>query len=222
MTQTLVWRLIAKDVYLTRKGLGLLFLAGCLAVGLLQRGGPAGLVGITTALIVVILLGIVLPMQTVVNERKKQNLPFVMSLPISPLEYTAAKLAMNLSVYVVLWLAVTIAVVGTIARAGTFGGMIPIMTVAALVPMMTFALLLAVSIVMESEAWAIGTMGASNVSYSFWWYFLLQFPGVRADMAGPVAIWSGPIRAMLAVESAVIVLALGLTFFFQSRKTDFI
>jgi ABC-2 type transport system permease protein len=220
--RSLVPRLVVKDWYLTRKALALLILAGCIALGLLQRGGPIGAVGITSALIVMILLGILLPMHTVVNERKRQNLPFVMSLPISSAEYTTAKVVANLSAFVPLWLAIAIGVLGTFARAGTFNGLLPIMTVATLVPLVTFALMLSVSIVMESEAWSIGTMGACNISYSFWWYFLLQFPGVRADMAGPVAIWSGPIRGMLAVEMTVIVLAIALTFFFQSRKTDFI
>ena len=63
------------------------------------------------------------------------------------------------------------------------------------------------------------TMGACNVSYSFAWFFLLRVPGMREDLQSPVAVWSQPILSILAVELATIVLAIGLTFYFQSRKT---
>ena len=40
-------------------------------------------------------------MVTVVEERNEQTLPFVMSLPISPMEYTTAKILANLLIFLV-------------------------------------------------------------------------------------------------------------------------
>jgi ABC-2 type transport system permease protein len=222
MNRALIARLILKDWYLNRLLLVLIGAAGTLSIGLLYlRREDTGTVGLVSALIAAVILSILLPMQTVVNERKQHNLAFVMSLPISPMEYTAAKVVGNLSAFLVLWAAIAIGVLGTLARTGIFGGVIPLGMVAALSPFVTFSLLLAVSIVVESEVWAVLTMGATNVSYSFW-FLLMKIPGLREQLKSPVAIWSRPILWILAGQITVIVVALGLTFYLQSRKRDFV
>ena len=222
MNRALVARLILKDWYLSRLPLVLIGTAGIFSIGLLYlRREVTGTIGLITALTALILLSILLPLQTVVNERKRHNLAFVMSLPISPLEYTAAKVVGNLSAFLVLWAAITIGVLGTLARTGIFGGIIPFGIVVALEPFVVFCLLLTVAIVVESEMWAMLTMGATNVSYSFW-FLLLKIPGLSEQLKSPVAIWSRPILLMLAGQLTVIVLSLILTFYLQSRKRNFI
>jgi hypothetical protein len=144
-----------------------------------------------------------------------------MSLPISPMEYTAAKVGGNLSAFLALWAAIAIGVLGTLARTGIFGGLIPFGMVVALAPFVVFCLLLAVAIVVESEMWAVLTMGATNVSYSFW-FLLMKIPGLPEQLKSPVAIWSRPILWILGGQITVIVVALGLTFYLQSRKRDFV
>jgi ABC-2 type transport system permease protein len=223
MNRALVGRLIMKDWYLNWGTLAVIALAGSLSIGVLYlRGETTAFLGFSAALIAAIFLSILLPMQTVVNERKKQNLPFVMSLPISPMEYTTAKVLGNLSAFLVVWLAIVIGVVGTIARAGVHGGLIPVALVVALAPFVAFCLLLAVAIVLESETWAMVMMGTCNLSYTYTWFYLLRVPGLKEDLRSPVAVWSQPIVSILGVELAMIVLALGLTFYLQSRKRDFI
>ncbi len=155
--------------------------AGTLSIGLLYlRREVTGSIGLISALIACVLLSILLPMQTIVNERKQHNLAFVMSLPISPMEYTAAKVVGNLSAFLALWVAIAIGVLGTLARTGVFGGLIPFGMVVALAPFVVFCLLLSVAIVVESEMWAVLTMGATNVSYSFW-FLLLKIPGLPSS-----------------------------------------
>jgi|HubBroStandDraft_6_1064221.scaffolds.fasta_scaffold1147826_1 ABC-2 type transport system permease protein len=222
MNRALIARLILKDWYLSRLLLVLIGAAGTLSIGLLYlRREDTGTIGLISALIASVLLSILLPMQTVVNERKQHNLAFVMSLPISPMEYTAAKVVGNLSAFLVLWAAIAIGVLGTLARTGIFGGLIPFGMVVALAPFVVFCLLLAVAIVVESEMWAVLTMGATNVSYSFW-FLLMKIPGLPEQLKSPVAIWSRPILWILAGQITVIVVALGLTFYLQSRKRDFV
>jgi ABC-2 type transport system permease protein len=222
MNRALIARLILKDWYLSRLLLVLIAGGGTLSIGLLYlRREDTGTIGLLSALITSVLLSILLPMQTVVNERKQHNLAFVMSLPISPMEYTAAKVVGNLSAFLVLWAAIAIGVLGTLARTGVFGGLIPFGMVVALAPFVVFCLLLAVAIVVESEMWAVVTMGATNVSYSFW-FLLMKIPGLPEQLKSPVAIWSRPILWILAGQLTVIVVALGLTFYLQSRKRDFV
>jgi ABC-type transport system involved in multi-copper enzyme maturation permease subunit len=215
--------LILKDWYLSRQNLTLLAVAAAAMFATLQfRTEVSGFVGLTGAFIVIILLGINMPMQTIVNERKRQNLPFVMSLPVSPMEYTTAKIIANLVAFVLVWLPLTGAVLAMFKLSGAFAGLIPILLIAALAPFVAFCLILATAIVFESETASVVVMAACNVSYSFSWFFLVRIPNIRADLSGPVAVWSRPMLAILSAEISLIVLAIGLTFFFQSRKTDFI
>ena len=222
MNRALMMRLIAKDWYLSRLPLTLIALAGAIATGLLYSGiKTAGLVGLISALISLIFLSILIPQLTVVNERKQGNLAFVMSLPISPAEFTMSKVLGNLSAFVLLWAAIVGAVLGTIAVTPGAGGVVPLGVIAALAPFVSFCLLLSVAIVTESELLAMVTMGATNVAYSFWW-FLFRLPGFAEGLKSPVPIWSNTIMMIIGGQIAVIVLALVLTFYLQSRKTDFV
>jgi ABC-type transport system involved in multi-copper enzyme maturation permease subunit len=222
MTPSVVLRLIVKDWYLHRATLAAIAALGGLSIGALYlRHGLTSLLAMFAALFATIFLGILLPQQTVINERQRQNLAFVMSLPVSPMQYTTAKVLANLVGFLALWLPIAGGCIATVFAAG-YGGVIPLMLVAALAPFVTFALFLAVGIVSESAALATATMAACNVSYSFVWLFIARLPGFWDDLRSPVAIWSRPMLSIAAVESAAIVLAIGLTFYFQAKKTDFV
>jgi len=221
MNRALMMRLIAKDWYLSRVPLMLIALAGVVSTGLLYSGKTAGLAGLISALISLVFLSILIPQLTVMNERKQGNLAFVMSLPISPAEYTMSKVLGNLSAFVLLWAAIAGAVLGTIAFIPGAGGVIPLGVVAALAPFVSFCLLLSVAIVTESELLSMVTMGITNVAYSFWW-FLFPLPGFGENLKSPVPVWSGAILTIIGAQISVILLALTLTFYLQSRKTDFV
>jgi len=221
MHRALVMRLIVKDWYLSRVPLTMVALAGAVATVLLYSGQTAGLVGIISALISLVFLSILIPQLTVVNERKLGNLAFVMSLPISPAEYTMSKVLGNLSAFVPLWAAIAGAVLGTMAFVPGAGGVIPLGVIAALAPFVSFCLLLSVAIVTESEMLSMVMMGITNVAYSFWW-FLFRLPGFGENLKSPVPVWTNAILTIIGGQIAVIVLSLALTFYLQSRKTDFV
>ncbi len=221
MNRALVMQLVKKDWYLSRHTLVLCAVAGIFAVSILYlRNEVAGFVGLSSALIVLVLVSLFLPMNTMVNERKKQNVAFVMSLPISPMEYTAAKIISNLSGFFMVWAVITAAVIGTFA--GSFAGLIPVTLIVALWPFVAFSVLLGVAIVVDSEFWAIATMSVFNISYTFTWYFLIRLPGIREHLRSPEPVWSDAVQGLLAGEIIVIVLALGLTVFLQAKKRSFI
>jgi hypothetical protein len=221
MNRAVMLRLIAKDWYLSRMPLTLIACAGAASTALLyMRNSTSGIMAMISAVTTLVFLSIILPMLTVVTERKERNLAFVMSLPISSMEYTAGKVLGNLVAFVALWLALCAGFFGTLSMAG-FGGMIPIGVVVAFAPFASFCLMLAVAIVVESEIWAIVVMGATNVAYSFAWLAIVRF-GLLKDAQSPVPVWNERILLVLAVEITVIVLSIALTFFLQSRKTDFV
>jgi hypothetical protein len=222
MNAAIVGRLVLKDWHLNRMAISVSVLGGVVALGLLLRGGEiAGVLGLSFAFVVLILVGIMPPMWSIVQERKTRSLAFVMSLPISVTEYTTAKVVANASMYVVVWLAIVGSVLWLLGSAG-FAGWIPLGVLAALAPMAAFFLLVAVALVTESEAWSLLVMGACNVSYSFAWFLLVRLPQVRADATSGAPVWSDLIVTIIAAEIGVIVLSLAGTFYLQSRKTNFI
>ena len=221
MNAPLVRRLIVKDVYLNRLPLALIAAGGGGSVALMYAGGTTGLLGMISAFIILIFLSIILPQQTVVAERKERNLPFIMSLPLTPTDYTVAKVVANLSAFFILWLAIAAGVLGTLGAAN-FGGFIPLGIAAALAPFVSFCVLLAVALIVESELWSVVTMSACNVSYSFAWVFVARIPGIREELRSAVPVWNPVIVSIVSTEVAVIAAVLALTFFVQSRKTDFI
>jgi hypothetical protein len=221
MNHAIVGRLIAKDWYLSRVPLSLIAFAGVGSTALLYlRNQTVGIIAIISTVITLVFLSILLPQLTIVTERKERNLAFVMSLPISSMEYTAAKVLGNLTAFVALWLAVSAGVLGTLWNAG-FGGIIPLGVVIAFLPFVSFCMMLAVAIVKESEIWSMVTMGAFNVSYSFVWLAIIRF-GLLEGADSPVPIWNVRLLGILAAEIVAIIAALAATFYLQSRKTDFV
>ena len=67
----------------------------------------------------------------------------------------------------------------------------------------------------------VGILG-TNLTVSLYMTTIQGLPGISEHVHGPIAVWSPTIVTVLAIEIAVIVLSLGLTFFVQSRKKDFV
>ena len=221
MNTALIVRLAAKDWYLSRLPLTGVALAGALSIVMILQRDSLGFAGLLVALITLIMLSVVIPMTTIVNERKQHHLAFVMSLPVSPRDYTASKVLGNLSAFVALWLPIAGLVLSILAREGP-RGVLPLAVVAALMPLMAFSLLMSVAIVSESEFWSMMTMGATNISYSFWWVLFNRIPSLREDLRSPEPVWSPAVLTIIGVQLGVCVLAFTLTFILQSRKRSFI
>ena len=56
----------------------------------------------------------------------------------------------------------------------------------------------------------------------FGWFVLMRVPGLSKNLKSPIAVWSEPVVWIIAGELALSALCLGLTFYFQSRKTSFV
>lgn len=222
MNTTIVKKLILKDWYFLRGPIIGYLAGGAVALLLICNVGEASFfAGLVLLITVLISTGIHLAMATVVNERKEQTLPFVMTLPISYMEYTTAKILANLLMFLIPWSAVLIAVLA-LFTIGNAGGLIPFMVILVTELFATYTLLLSVAIVSESQNWAIGAMVFGNLFFQGFFYWISHTPSVAATMRGHVAVWNSMAVTILAVEIAFIVLLLGATFFFQARKTDFI
>jgi hypothetical protein len=72
------------------------------------------------------------------------------------------------------------------------------------------------------EVWAVAGILLTNLSIPIFMNVVYGLPGVAEHVQGPVAVWSPAILTILGVEALVALLALGIAFTVQSRRTDFI
>lgn len=225
MKTNVVLQLILKDWQLQSRTIIFTLLAGAAALAILLIGGQTPVViGAVFFFVAMIFCACLLPMQNIVNERKKQTLPFVMSLPVSSARYGAAKLVSTVGMFVVLWLILLGAGLYMI-----FGrhilpiGVIPMGMILMGFPLIGFCLITGTALVGESEGWGTAAMAVVNSSYWLVWFLLVSHvPSLTKTWGGPVAVWSPAVFKILGVEFGVIVLILGLTLYLQSLKRDFI
>lgn len=225
MKGQLTLRLIQKDWRLNIPVIVPCIIGGIGALGVLLIGGQTPFVlGAGFFFVSIIFCASFLPMSNIVNERKKQTLAFVMSLPVSPAQYGVAKLLSTLGTFLILWLTLVVAALYLIlGRHVLPNGTIPIALILAAVPFIGFCLITGTAIVSESEGWAIAATAIVNSSYWIAWYLLASYaPTLTRTWTSPVAVWNRAAVDILGTELLVIVMILVLTLLLQSRKHDFI
>lgn len=223
MNAWVVGQLIRKDWRLHRALIFASIFAGVVALAIVQFATESTMVlGAVWFFICMIMVGTMLPI-AIVNERKKQNLAFLMSLPISSIQYTTSKLLSGTGMFLIPWLTLLGAALLLIEVRGIFPhGAIPVLLILALMPFVGFCIITAAALIGESEGWGIAANVACNSSYGLAYYFLTRVPGVMAHSASAVVVWSPATMKILVTELVLIPLLLGMTYFVQSRKRDFV
>lgn len=223
MNQSMIKTLVLKDYYFNKNNLLLFCGLGLLSVYMLSFDSKVFYVGLILLISMVILIGALLIFSTVVNERKNQTLTFLMSLPISCMDYTKAKLIINLSAYLVAWgllLVTTLAVIFYSPHLPN--GLIPYALIILLELMVAFILVLGVALVSESESWTIVVVTITNIGVSLFMFLIASMESINQHMEGSAAVWNKSALMIIGIEIMIGVLFIGLTFYIQSRKKDFI
>jgi ABC-2 type transport system permease protein len=218
-------RLILKDWWLHSPVIILSILGGAIALAVLRIGGQTPFVlGAAFFFISMMFCASIFPMSNIANERRKQTLAFMMSLPISSARYGAAKLVSTVGMFLIPWLTLIAAALWMIlGRHILPKGTIPIALILANLPFIGFCLITGAALVGDSEGWGIAAVAVVNSSYWVVWYLLASnVPALTRNWAGPVAVWNSAAVNILGAEFCIIVLILGLTMILQSRKRDFI
>lgn len=224
MRGSVVGQLIWKDWQLSRLPIVFTIVWGAAALAVVPWGGQnTRVVGGVLFFIPLILMAHILPLAGTGNERKKQNLAFLMSLPISAIQYTTSKLISGLAIFMIAWLTLVSAAVLLVEIRGVVPrGSIPVLLILALMPFLGFCLITAASLVGETEGWGIAANVFCSCTYGLAWYFMTQTPSLMIPANGPVPVWNSTARSIVAGEVVIGVLLLALTYFLQSRKRDFV
>jgi ABC-2 type transport system permease protein len=221
---SVIWPLILKDLRLHRTQIAISIVIGFISLALFEAGTEVPVViGACLFFISMIVLGCMLPMTNLINERKKHNLAFVMSLPVSTTQYTAAKLVSTVGMFLVSWMILLAGALYVItSHAAIPHGIIPILFVLVGLVFVGFCIIVAAAIIGETEAWTNPATILSNSAYGIGWYLIVRLPAVNKDLKSPTAVWSPIMLNFLTAEFVLIAMILGLTFYLQSRKRDFI
>ncbi len=209
MSMAMVMRLIWKDWYLNRAGILISLIGGMATLGLVaaSRGSK-----------IAVILGLIIVATILIGMGA-----MVMSLPISYWEYTTAKIAGSLLIFLVLWTAMLADMVATILLAPGFAhGLIPFVVIMSVEILMSTCLVTAVAVTTESQGWTVGAaqVGALSLNGIGWW--IVRFPDIGGMMTSATMRWSSTATALLTVELAAIALMIAITFFVQARKRDFV
>lgn len=219
----MVKRLMWKDWYLQRWAI-MASIAGTLATLCILAIGSkvAFLLGLILLVMVIVFIGAHLVVSTIVNERKEQTLPFVMTLPISYREYTASKIWGNLLIFLVPWLTMVAGGLFLLLYDSKTYGLVPYFIIMSVEILMGTCLILATALITESQGWTVGAIMVGNVAVNGLGYLVAHVAGIARGMWGSSIQWSAAATGLLLAEFATIVLLLGITFWVQSRKKDFL
>ncbi len=224
MNSSMIKKLIITDWYFNRAALIALIFLGVLSIGLLSMQGKSFFyVGLVLLISTIVIVGILLVFTTTIYERKNKTLAFVLSLPVSYMNYTLAKMIANLSAFLLIWLLLGVGFIGTIFfREHLPNGLIPYMVIVLVELLLGYIAVLATALISESEAWTVVVMSVNNISISLFMFWVGNLSGIQEHIEGAVVVWSSAAVNMLVAEVLIGCFLIGITFYFQSRKTDFL
>lgn len=211
MTDSIVARLVAKDLAFNRA-----FIVGGTVAGLaaILLMGVSQLIGMITYVTVVVVLGVFLGIVGITRERAEKSALFVLSLPVSTLQYTAAKVIGALISFLVPWTVLLFTVLAFAWTGSTSSDGVPFFVSLMTLLLTNFVLLVTVGVMTTSERWVASAIILTNLSVPL--FFSRSSP---EDM--PVG-WAPGMLIGFAIETLIVLLCLGLLFYTQSTRKDFV
>ena len=219
----MVWKLVVKDWQVYQKQLAGFVAGMLLALGLVGMGTPLmASAGALLLLVQLLVVGTYAIQSSIMAERKLQTVPFIMSLPVTPMDVYWGKLLANLVIYLVPFLLVTGGLLTLILSTPRPDGAVPWLAVVALFMLAIFCVSLCVAIAVESEGWNIFAMLALMTLIGPFLYWVSRLDGIVQYLKTDDIVWSAPVLGVLAAEVAVIAVAILVTSWIHARKASFL
>lgn len=214
--------LIAKDWHLFQKQLAAYVTAGIFALCLLGMAKGWSFYLGSLLLIVVLVAAACFSISTsLLAERKEHTLAFVMSLPVTPLDFYLAKLLGNLVTFLVPFLIMFIGTIAVIAFTPLPNGLIVFSTLTFGFVALAYTLSLSVAMAVESEGWNTFAMIGSMVLINPFIMFLGQISEISSYVKTESIVWSLPAVSILLAQVTVSVAVLAATGWVHCRKQAF-
>jgi hypothetical protein len=225
MSQSIVRQLVMKDLLIMRTYVLLYWIGGFFSIAFVVfiSSEIAAVVGFILFVAAMAGAGIHAMFQTVVEERIRLNLPFVMSLPVTVKEYTVAKLIANLLIFVSVWITLSAASFAVfIGDDGMPDGTMPFMSIILVAILMAYTLMLSTAIISASQGYTIVATVVGNIGLQAYLWLVADLYPIRSFIGGTTAVWNTTVVTILFAQLFAVVALLVLTVLVQFRKKDFI
>jgi len=223
MNAAMIRRLVYKDWHLMRWAIVMYLSGAAVALGLILVGTDASFFAALILICTVALAtGIHLAIGSVLEERTRGTLPFVMSLPVTPAEYSAAKVIANVTIFVSIWGVLAIGMIGIFSIPGTPHGVIPWAATILGILFSGYAVTFATAMITESMPWTIAAMLIANFSLQAVLYVVSNFTDIGRQLHSKAFVWTTTASAIVTGEMLAVVAFFALAIFVQSRKRHFV
>jgi ABC-2 type transport system permease protein len=218
----MVKRLTLKDWQVHQK-----VIAGYVAGGILGLaifGMPhvyAFYMGAVTMLTVMVASGFHALSLTVVNEKKEQTLPFIMSLPIRPVEYALAKLMANFTIFMVPWTVMMMGLIFVTLFGSIPDGLLPFLVLIGTLVVANYCIVVCVTMITESEGLSILTMVIVNLLLNPAIMLMANNPDFYSHFKTETIVWPAIASQILLAQLVVIGASIALVLYHQARRLTF-
>lgn len=219
----MVRKLIVKDWQVYQKQLAGYVAGMLLGLGLIGMGTPLmASAGALLLLVLLVVVGSYAIQFSIMTERKQQTVPFIMSLPVTPMDFYWGKLLANLVIYLVPFLLVTGGLFALILTTPTPDGAVTLVLVIATFMLLNFCVSLCVAIAVDSEGWNVFTMLALMTLIGPFIYWVVQLDGIVQYLKTDQIVWSGTVLGLLCAELTLILVAIFVTSWVHARRSSFL
>ncbi len=214
--------LIAKDWVLFQKQLAAYVTAGIFALCLMGMAEGWSFYLGSLLLIVVLVAAACFSISTsLLAERKEHTLAFIMSLPLTPLDFYLAKLLGNLVTFFVPFLVMFSGSIAVIAFTPLPDGLVVFTTLIFGFVALAYTISLSVAMAVESEGWNTFAMIGSMTLINPFIMLLGQIPEISKNVPTENIVWSLPAVSILLVEVTASIAVLVATGGVHCRKQAF-
>lgn len=216
--------LFLKDLFLARRPLFAYLMAGLAAVGLAcVPNETLGFVGFILIITIAIASGIHLIGILMLAETSDQTRLFVMSLPVSLLDYAVAKVAVVLTTFLIPWSTMLAGLtILSLVVPDAKPGVVAVLPMIFLYLLAGFAIQLLTAVVTESVGWTICILVGCNVMFNVFLKVIYDVPAIAAVAKSPTLFWPPVVLQVVYVELTIIALVFAIAFFFQTRSRDLV
>lgn len=214
--------LVLKDWQLFERQLAAYVAAGIVALCLLGLARPWSFyAGSLLLLIVMVAAACFSISSSLLVERKEHTLGFIMSLPVSPLDFYLAKLVGNLVTFAVPFVLLIAGTSAVILFTPLPDGLLVFSLLVFGHVLLAYAVSLGVAMAVESEGFNTFVMIASMVLVNPFIMALGQIPSIGEGAKADAIAWSAPAIAILLAQIVLSITVLAATGWVHCRKKAF-
>ena len=216
-------KLIAKELYVNRWFIAGGTVSGVLSILIASLGKSGFNIGALTWLTTIIATGVMLALYGIMNERKEQTLPFVLSLPLSIADYVRAKMLGLSACFLIMWsLSSAAALVLIFVKDSIPDGIAAYTLLLCIFMLANFMVVLCGAMHARTEAVNSAVIIVTNMGVSIFMFTVGPLPGIAQHMWVAAPVWNSTFWTVLGCELAVLVIAFALPFYLAARRRDFL